>query len=72
MNRSDIECRDELDEIVGVGGDAEVPAVVGTWAGPEVALGVGNEPIALGDLLSHRLPYPKVGKSPMHEDDGFA
>ena len=50
MDRSGVERRDELGEVVGVSLDTEILAVVGPWLGAEIALGVGDEPISLRDL----------------------
>jgi hypothetical protein len=71
MNRSHIERRDEPGKIVDVGRDTEVLSVVGPWVGPVITLGIGNEPIPLGDLVPRGLPNAKVGKCSMEEDDGL-
>jgi hypothetical protein len=71
MDRSGVERRDKLGEIVGVSLDTEVLAVVGPWLGAEIALGVGDEPISLRDLLPDGLPNAEVGKRPMNLDDGL-
>jgi hypothetical protein len=34
-----------------------------------ISLGIGDEAISLRNLLSDRLPNPKVRKCPMNEDD---
>src|SRR5882672_11931535 len=72
MNRSGIECGDELGEVVGVGCDAEVLSLIRPLFGSEISLGIGDEPIRLGDLLSHRFPSTKVMRRSVDEDDWFA
>src|SRR5258708_112537 len=72
MNRSGIECGDELGEVVGVGCDAEVLSLIRPRFGSEISLGVGDEPILLGDGVSHRFPSTKVMRRSVDEDDRFA
>jgi hypothetical protein len=52
-----------------VGCAAEVLSLVRPRFG---SLGVDDEPIPLGDLLSHRFPSTKVMRRPVDEDDRFA
>src|SRR5882672_7889044 len=72
MNRSGIECGDELGEVVGEGCDAKVLSLIRPRFGSEISLGVGNEPIPLDDLLSHRFPNTKVRRRSVDENDWFA
>ena len=72
MNRSDIDRRDELGEIVRVGRSTVLLPLVLPRADPVISLGIGDEPIPLCDVLSNRLPNAKVRKHSMDENDGFA
>jgi hypothetical protein len=59
-------------EVVRVGRDAVVLSLIRPRFGSEVSLGIGDEPIPLGDFLSHRFPSTKVLKHSVDEDDWFA
>src|SRR5215207_3670651 len=78
MHGSDIECRDELGEIAGVGGDAEVfsfvrprPSSIISLGQSDVSILVGHL-LSLGDLLSNRFQPAKILQPPRDEDDRFA
>ena len=72
MNRSGVECRDELCEIGGMRRNAKLLPVILPRAGPEISLGKGDESILLGNLLSDRFPGAKVGDCSMDKDDRIA
>src|SRR5206468_3460408 len=62
----------ELREIVGVGCNAVVLSLIRPRFDSEISLGIGDEPIPLGDLLSHPFPGTKVMRRSVDEDDRFA